>query len=237
MMVIKSLEAGYGGRPVLAGVDLTIPPGERLSLVGHNGAGKSTLLKAITGVLRPSQGSIVFDGERIEGMTPEALVRRGIVQVPAGRRVFPRMSVEQNLLAGAFVRLKRTAVRADLDDLVERLPVLKKKLRTPAGLLSGGEQQMLAIARGLMARPRFLMVDEPSLGLSPVMVGVVFQMLAGLAAATVTLVLAEQNVRKALAITDRTVVMAQGKVVTERASRDLLADDAFRKAYLGLTAA
>jgi branched-chain amino acid transport system ATP-binding protein len=233
MLQLRALTAGYGNRIILSGLDLTVASGERIALVGHNGAGKSTILKAVTGQIRPRSGTIHYDGQRIDQLPPEALVRRGIVQVPAGRRVFPRLTVRQNLEMGAFTRRDRHAVAADLDALLDRFEPLRRKAQARAGILSGGEQQMLAIARALMARPTLLLVDEPSLGLSPLMVEEVFSYLASLASTGMSLVLAEQNVRKALAVTDRAIVLSQGAVVSDLPSTTLMTDADFRAAYLG----
>ena len=236
MLTLAKLRAGYGDRIVLDGIDLSIAPGDRVALIGHNGAGKSTILKAITGQIRPASGSIHYRGARIDGCTPEALVRQGIVQVPAGRRVFPLLTVRENLEAGGIARQDRKGVAQDIEAMFDRFTPLKRKQRLRAGTLSGGEQQMLAIARALMARPTLLLVDEPSLGLSPLMVDEVFGVLAALAADRVSLVLAEQNVRKALGVTDRAIVLSQGAIVTEMASAALLSDTDFRRAYLGAAA-
>jgi branched-chain amino acid transport system ATP-binding protein len=233
MLELEGVQAGYGGRAVLHGINLRIAPGDRVALVGHNGAGKSTIFKAITGEIRPMAGSIRYDGERIDRASPEALVRRGIVQVPAGRRVFPLLTVRQNLQAGAFTRRDAAAVRSDIDGVLDRFTALGRKANLRAGVLSGGEQQVLAITRAMMARPKMLLVDEPSLGLSPLMVEDIFGLLASLAAERVAIVLAEQNVRKALGITDRAVVLSQGAVLSERPSASLLTDTAFRQAYFG----
>ena len=236
MLRISALRAGYGERIVLNGLDLSVDQGDRIALVGHNGAGKSTIIKAITGQIRPVSGEICFDGRRIDGMAPEALVRLGIVQVPAGRRVFPLLTVRENLEAGAFIRPDRKAVASDIEALFDRFEPLRRKARQKAGTMSGGEQQMLAIARALMARPVLLLVDEPSLGLSPLMVDEVFAFLAGLAAGRMSLVLAEQNVRKALLVTTRAVVLSQGALSIEMPSAALLTDTDFRRAYLGADA-
>lgn len=233
MLTLSAVRAGYGDRIVLDGIDLRVAPGERVSLIGHNGAGKSTIIKAVTGQIRPVSGEILFGPDRIDGLTPEALVRRGIVQVPAGRRVFPLLTVRENLEAGGLSRTDRPAVARDVDGLLDRFAPLGRKQRHKAGVLSGGEQQMLAIARALMAAPRLLLVDEPSLGLSPLMVDEVFGFLAGLAGTRMALVLAEQNVRKALAVTDRAVVLSQGAIKAEMPSAALLSDTDFRRAYLG----
>jgi branched-chain amino acid transport system ATP-binding protein len=233
MLTLTALRAGYGDRVVLDGIDLVVASGERIALIGHNGAGKSTIIKAVTGQIRPASGEIRFGGERIDGLAPETLVRRGIVQVPAGRRVFPLLTVRENLEAGAFVRADRAAVAAEIEALLERFAPLRRRQKQRAGTLSGGEQQMLAIARALMAKPKLLLVDEPSLGLSPRMVDEVFAFLAGLAGEGMSLVLAEQNVRKALAVTDRAIVLSQGAVTAEMSSAALLSDTDFRKTYLG----
>ena len=233
MLELTDLSAGYGDRIVLNRVNFTIAPGERLSLIGHNGAGKSTILKAISGQIRPTSGEVRFGNERLNGLKPEAMVRRGIVQVPAGRRVFAQLTVQQNLEMGAFTRTKRKEVGDDLEQIMVQFPALRRKSAARAGTLSGGEQQMLAIARGLMARPKLFLVDEPSLGLSPLMVDEVFALLAELTNTSMSLVLAEQNVRKALATTSRAVVLSQGAVQIDMPSGQLLSDDHFRRAYLG----
>jgi branched-chain amino acid transport system ATP-binding protein len=233
MLEMNGVRAGYGDRIVLNGVSLAIGSGERISLIGHNGAGKSTILKAITGQIRAVGGEIRFFETRIDSLTPEALVRHGIVQVPAGRRVFGQLTVRQNLDMGAFTRSDKAEIARDLDRMMTQFPTLARKAKVQAGTMSGGEQQMLAIARGLMARPKLLLVDEPSLGLSPLMVDEVFGFLADMTAGGMSLVLAEQNVRKALSITTRAVVLAQGAVVADMASTDLLTDEGFRRSYLG----
>ncbi len=234
LLSIDSLVGGYGRRMVLDHLSLSVAAGEAIALIGHNGTGKSTLLKCISGQIVPTSGSIRLEGAPIHGLSPDRIVRRGIVQVPAGRRVFPRLSVRENLEAGAFTRTDRAGVATDMEAMMARFPVLGAKQRLPAGVLSGGEQQLLAIARGLMARPRALLVDEPSLGLSPVMVDEVFDALSGLVRDGMALLLAEQNVRKALQVTQRAYVLAQGRVVAEGASAGMLDDAEIRRAYLGL---
>ena len=234
LLEVAELEAGYGRRIVLHRLSIRLQAGEAIALIGHNGTGKSTLLRCISGQIVPFAGSILLDGAPVNGLAPDRMVRLGIVQVPAGRRVFPRLSVRENLEAGAFTRRDRTGISAQIAQLMERFPVLGTKQRLHAGLLSGGEQQLLAIARGLMARPRVLMVDEPSLGLSPVMVDQVFDALGALVRNGMALVLAEQNVRKALQVTHRAYVLAQGRVSAEGGSRGLLDDAHVRESYLGL---
>jgi branched-chain amino acid transport system ATP-binding protein len=233
-LTVNDLHAGYGSRTVLHGLSVTLAPGESIALIGHNGTGKSTLLRCLSGQIVPMSGSIGFDGQPIAGLSPSRIVRLGIVQVPAGRRVFPRLSVRDNLEAGAFTRSDRTQAAADLNAMMDRFPVLGRKQRLPAGILSGGEQQLLAIARGLMARPRLLLVDEPSLGLSPVMVDEVFDALGTLVQGGMALILAEQNVRKALQVTHRAYVLAQGRVAAQGPSATLLDDAEIRRSYLGL---
>ncbi len=234
MLEVDQVFAGYGPRVVLHGLSVRLAAGEAIALIGHNGTGKSTLLRCLSGQLVPVGGTIRLDGASIAGAAPSRIVRLGVVQVPAGRRVFPRLSVRENLDAGAFTRTDRAAAAADLQGLLDRFPVLGRKQRIAAGVLSGGEQQLLAIARGLMARPRVLMVDEPSLGLSPVMVDEVFDALGALVRDGMALVLAEQNVRKALQVTHRAYVLAQGRVAAESDSRTLLDDPDIRRSYLGL---
>jgi len=233
MLTMQDVKAGYGDRIVLNGLSLSVGAGERISLIGHNGAGKSTILKAITGQIRAVGGEIRFRDDRIDGLTPEALVQRGIVQVPAGRRVFAQLTVRQNLDMGAFTRSDKAEVTRDIDRMMTQFPTLARKAEARAGTMSGGEQQMLAIARGLMARPTVLLVDEPSLGLSPLMVDEVFGFLADMTTGGMALVLAEQNVRKALSITTRAIVLAQGALVADMASTELLTDESFRRSYLG----
>jgi branched-chain amino acid transport system ATP-binding protein len=234
LLEVSGLVAGYGRHVVLNQLSLDLSAGEAIALIGHNGTGKSTLLRCLSGQLTPSAGSIRLDGAPIEGLSPAEIVRRGIVQVPAGRRVFPRLSVRENLEAGAFTRRDHAEAAADLTRLMERFPVLGAKQRLAAGVLSGGEQQVLAIARGLMARPRILLVDEPSLGLSPAMVDTVFDALGALVAEGMALVLAEQNVRKALQVTRRAYLLAQGQVAAQGDSATLLDDGEIRRSYLGL---
>lgn len=230
---IRGLRAGYGDRVILDGLDLTIAAGDRISLIGHNGAGKSTILKAITGQIRPKAGTITFEGRPITRLDTAELVPLGIMQVPPGRRVFPRLSIEQNLRMGAYTRKDRSEIARDIETTYDRFPVLGRKRNHHAGTMSGGEQQMLAIARALMARPKLLLVDEPSLGLSPLMVEQVFDFLGTLAESQVSIVLAEQNVRMALKVTDRAIVLSQGAVRADMSAAELLADDEFRQTYLG----
>ena len=229
-----NVTAGYGDRMILNDLSFDIEQGQRVSLVGHNGAGKSTILKAITGQINVRQGAVRYGGRDLGSLSPENRVKLGVVQVPAGRRVFPQLSVEKNLRIGAFCRKDADGIEADLQKYFARFPVLERKARQRAGTLSGGEQQMLALARALMARPKLLLVDEPSLGLSPLMVEEVFAHLASLGEEQVTVILAEQNVRMALQATDEAVVLSQGAIQIRMSAEDLMKDEEFRQAYLGV---
>ncbi len=233
LLEISSLTSHYGRIQALYGVDVRIAEGELVALVGANGAGKTTLLRTLSGVQPASAGRIVFDGTEIIRHAPERRVRLGIVQVPEGRQVFAPLAVEDNLRLGAY---QRPADEADatLADVYARFPVLKARRRAPAGLLSGGQQQMLAIGRALMGRPRLLLLDEPSMGLAPRLVSEIFACIAQLRAAGITIFLVDQNARAALSIADRAYVLETGRVALEGAGRDLLADDAVQQAYLGV---
>jgi len=235
MLAVEGLVAGYGRRMVLDRMSFTLAAGEGLALLGHNGTGKSTVIKAICGVIRPSEGRVLLDGREVTGQPPEAMVRLGVVHVPAGRRVFPGMSVRHNLEAGAFTRRDAAGIRRDIDAMLERFPMLADKVDRMAGLLSGGEQQALAIARGMMARPRLMMVDEPSLGLAPALVTQVFALLSALRGSGLAIMLAEQNVRMALRATDRALLLAQGRVLLEGPSLRLAESPEIREGYLGLS--
>ncbi|HEY4958849.1 MAG TPA: ABC transporter ATP-binding protein, partial [Caldimonas sp.] len=220
----------YGRIPALTGVDLQVAAGELVALVGANGAGKTTLLRAISGVQPASGGEIRFDGRDLARLSARRRVQLGIVQVPEGRQVFGPLSVEDNLLLGAFARGSRDG----LEHVLAMFPALERKRREPAGTLSGGQQQMLAIGRALMARPRLLLLDEPSMGLAPRLVAEIFAQIAGLKAQGTTILLVDQNARAALAIADRGYVMETGRVVLSGPAADLLRDPQVQQAYLGL---
>jgi branched-chain amino acid transport system ATP-binding protein len=233
VLEVHGLEAAYGGIKALQGVDLTISEGELVVLVGANGAGKSTLLRVISGLVPARRGSVVFQGQDVTRNRPDQLVAMGMMHVPEGRDVLRRMTVEENLRMGAFSRGNARAIVRDLQDLYERFPILSERRRQLAGTLSGGEQQMLAIGRALMARPRLLLLDEPSLGLAPILVTQVFHLVQQLRSQGLTILLVEQNARQALRHADRAYVLRTGRVVLEGTSRKVLEDPSLRQAYLG----
>ena len=232
MLKVSGLEARYGRIPALRGVDLAISAGELVALVGANGAGKSTLLKALSGV-QPASGKVVFNNQEIQALPPERRVALGMVQVPEGRQVFGPLSVEVNLRLGAY-RRGRAHAEATLGRVYALFPVLAERRRQAAGTLSGGEQQMLALGRALMAEPRLLLLDEPSMGLAPRLVAEIFSTIRRLRAADTALLLVEQNAAAALAIADRGYVLETGRVVLAGTGAELLADASVRAAYLGL---
>jgi branched-chain amino acid transport system ATP-binding protein len=230
---IRDLNTFYGHVHALKGVSLDIEEGEIVTLIGNNGAGKSTLLKTISGLVQAKSGSIEFYDRRIEGLPSEEIVRLGISQSPEGRRVFPRSSVLENLEMGAFVRDDHVEIRQDIDAMMARFPILRERKHQLAGTLSGGEQQMLTIARALMSRPKLLMLDEPSLGLMPTLVKEVFEIIKEIHAEGTTILLVEQNARKALGVADRGYVLETGNIVLQGGAEDLRNNDNVRKVYLG----
>lgn len=238
MLELEGVTTAYGSVAALEAVSLRVARGEFVSVVGSNGAGKSTLLKTISGLITPVAGSIKFEGVPIHGQPPERLAALGIAHVPEGRRVFPDQSAEDNLWLGAWHRLRsesRQSVAVDVEALFERFPRLAERRRSPAGLLSGGEQQMLAIARALISRPKLLMLDEPSLGLAPMVIEVVFDVLADESRRGTTILLVEQRAYAALAASVRAYVLELGRVVKSGLSEELLNDPQVRDAYLGTT--
>jgi branched-chain amino acid transport system ATP-binding protein len=234
LLRVEHLDVAYGEVQVLWDVGLELRAGEIVALVGANGAGKSTLLSTISGLLAPRAGRIVFDGHDIAGAPTQRIVELGIAHVPEGRRLFPAMSVRDQLLLGAFRRRDQAQVRADLDHVLELFPRLRQRLSALGGTLSGGEQQMVAIARGLMARPRLLMIDELSLGLAPVVVDDLVGILGQVNADGTTILIVEQDVQTALEQAGRGYVLEQGQVVLEGDSAGLLRDERVRQAYLGV---
>ncbi|MBI3629883.1 MAG: ABC transporter ATP-binding protein [Candidatus Rokubacteria bacterium] len=231
MLALESVSAGYGRLAALRDVTLEVRRGELVCLLGANGAGKSTTLKTISGLLAPRSGRVVFDGEAISGLAAPAIVRRGIAHCPEGRRVFPYLTVEENLRIGAWTR--RDGVAAELDAVVAHFPILGERRRQAAGTLSGGEQQMLAIGRALMSRPRLLLLDEPSLGLAPAAADATFRIVGDIRDRGTTVLMVEQNAYAALRMADRAYVMETGRITLAGAARDLLRDEHVRRAYLG----
>ena len=233
LLRLDGVSVAYGKRRALDGVSLTVAAGEIVTLLGANGSGKSTTLRAISGLVRPSTGRVVFDGRDITRAAPDAIVVAGVGHVPEGREIFPEFTVRENLLVGGH-----TAPRAAVTEATERafvlFPVLGQRARQLAGTLSGGEQQMLAIARALMIRPRLLLLDEPSLGLSPRLAREIFDVIGRLNAEGTTILLVEQNARRALALASRAYVLETGRVVVVGSARELAADPRIRAAYLGL---
>ncbi len=234
MLRVEGVEVGYGGVPALHGVDLAVASGQVVAVVGSNGAGKSTLLRTISGLLQPTAGSIAFGGERIDRRPAHRIVRLGIAHVPEGRHLFPNLTVHQNLLLGAFTRRDPTARARTLARVYELFPILRERAGQRAGTLSGGEQQMCAIGRGLMLEPKLLMLDEPSLGIAPKIVAQIFEVIRAIAQAGVTILLVEQNVQEALELADRAYVLQTGRIVLEGSGAELLRSDLVRRAYLGL---
>jgi branched-chain amino acid transport system ATP-binding protein len=233
VLALSGVEAFYGRIPALRGVSLTVGEGEVVALIGGNGAGKTTTLRAISGLVRAAKGSIRLRDRVITHVSPDQIVRMGVVQVPEGRRIFPRMTVLENLELGAFVRTDKAGVRKDLGDVFALFPRLAERRAQKAGTLSGGEQQMLAIGRAMMAKPKVLLLDEPSLGLSPILVDTIFSVIVDINKGGVPILLIEQNARKALQVASRGYVMETGTIVKEGTASALLADDDVRKAYLG----
>jgi branched-chain amino acid transport system ATP-binding protein len=233
LLSVVDLVVAYG--PVLAvrGVSLRVEAGQTVALIGANGAGKTSTLAALSGLVRPARGSIRFDGQEIAGWRPPRIVDLGLVQVPEGRAMLPQMSVQENLELGGYRRRDREGLRRDLQAMQERFPILGQRRALPAGSLSGGEQQLLAIARGLLARPRLLLLDEPSMGLAPHLVRQVFEVVAEIKAAGTSQLLVEQNARKALRVADTAYVLEHGEVVLEGAAATLAGDPRIVSAYLG----
>ena len=234
MLEVKDLDVAYGEKPALRGVDLRVEEGECVSVLGANGAGKSTLLRAISGLLTPRRGGIMLDGQRLDRLPAYDIAALGIAHVPEGRRVLPDMTVQENLELGAYLPTPKKRRPETLAWVYEVFPRLKERQRQRAGTLSGGEQQMLAIGRGLMLRPRILMLDEPSLGLAPVIVDVTFEKIADVRRQGIAILLVEQNVQRALGLADRGYVLEQGRVVLQGTSQDLLENPHVKVAYLGL---
>jgi branched-chain amino acid transport system ATP-binding protein len=233
LLVVDGLTVAYGAVVAIRDVSLEVARGEIVATLGPNGAGKTTLLRTLAGALKPQRGSVAFDGSALTGLVPEAVVRRGVALVPEGRHVFPGLTVEENLTVGGIARTDREELRADMDRWLSRFPILGERAHQLAGTLSGGEQQQLAIARALMSRPRMLLLDEPSLGLAPIFVDRIFELIQELRSEGVTVLLVEQNVHRALEIADRAYVLSVGRVVAS-GSADQLVEGELERSYLGI---
>ncbi len=233
LLEVTDLSVAYGAIEAVRNVTFEVEEGQIVCLIGANGAGKTTTLRTISGLLRPRAGDIVFEGESIAKLPAHAILSKGIAQSPEGRRVFARMTVEENLLLGAYTRRDQAGIHADMTRVCELFPVLGERRHQKAGLFSGGEQQMLAIGRAMMSRPRLLMLDEPSMGLSPIMTQLIFDTIKELKSQGTTILLVEQNALAALGLADRAYVVDLGQTTLEGAGHDLLADERVRAAYLG----
>jgi branched-chain amino acid transport system ATP-binding protein len=236
MLQIRNLTVNYGAISAVRGLDLDIAPGEIVALIGANGAGKTTVARAIAGLL-PYQGDIVYSGQRLKPNNAERNLRRGLAMVPEGRGILSSMTVEENLLMGTYARPDRAQATADLREVQSRFPILAERKSSMAGLLSGGEQQMLAIARALLSKPKLLLLDEPSLGLAPKMTDFVFEMVARLRDEGLTVLLVEQKARQALKIASRAYLMETGTILASGPAQDLIEDQVLSKAFLGVEAA
>lgn len=233
MLKIDNLEVAYGNIKAIKGISLEVNQGEIVTLIGSNGAGKSTTLRAISGILKPRSGSISFKGERIDGVEGHEIVAKGICQSPEGRRIFPRMTVDENLDLGAFLRNDKAAIAADRQRVLELFPRLQERINQKAGTMSGGEQQMLAVGRALMGSPELLLLDEPSMGLAPVLVDMIFETIEKINKQGTTILLVEQNALAALNVADRAYVLESGSIKMSGKAKDLISNDEVTKAYLG----
>ena len=233
LLEVRGISAYYGKAEALKNISLTVEEGEVVALIGSNGAGKTTTLRTISGLKQPSSGEILFKDKRITNLTPHSIVAKGIAHVQEGRHVFNEMTVKENLELGAYTRSNRLEIGKDLERVIESFPILKERYRQRAGSLSGGEQQMLAMARALMTRPTLLLLDEPSLGLSPLLVREIAKIIKDISATGVSIILIEQNARMALKLARRAYVLELGSIVLEGAADRLLEDERVKKAYLG----
>lgn len=234
MLKLDSVHSGYGGTEILRGVSFEVNAGEVVTIVGANGAGKTTTLRSLCGIVTPSRGTIEFEGQRIDGQRPDQIVDAGLTLIPEGRQLFPFISVRDNLLMGAYKRSARAGYKKRLDDVLDLFPRVRERLDQNAGTLSGGEQQMVAIARGLMAGPKLLMFDEPSLGLSPLLVSQVFDIIDKILQLGTTVLIVEQNIVHTLRIAHRGYVLENGEVVLSGTGQELLDNPHVKRAYLGL---
>jgi len=233
MLEVKNLSVHYGMIQAVRNVDFTVKEGEIVSLIGANGAGKSTILKTLSGLIHPSEGEIVYLGENIASTSAKKIVEKGLVQVPEGRHVFPGLTVKENLELGAFLRKDKEGIQKDMEAVFERFPILKERKDQDAQTLSGGEQQMLAMGRALMSRPKLLFLDEPSMGLAPIFIREIFKIIQEIQKTGTTVLLIEQNAKMALSISNRAYVLETGSVVLSGTGQELLESDEIQKAYLG----
>ena len=233
MLEVKNLSVHYGMIQAVRNVDFKVNEGEIVSLIGANGAGKSTILKTLSGLIHPSEGEIVYLGENIALTSAKKIVEKGLVQVPEGRHVFPGLTVKENLELGAFLRKDKEEIQKDMEAVFERFPILKERKDQDAQTLSGGEQQMLAMGRALMSRPKLLLLDEPSMGLAPIFIREIFKIIQEIQKTGTTVLLIEQNAKMALSISDRAYVLETGSVVLSGTGQELLESDEIQKAYLG----
>jgi branched-chain amino acid transport system ATP-binding protein len=233
MLSVDNLEVSYGAIKALHGISLKVSAGEIVTLIGSNGAGKTTLLRTVSGLLRPRAGTITFEGKAIHTLQPYEIVALGLSHSPEGRQVFPELTVRENLMLGAYQRRDKPQILSDLDRVVHLFPILRERKTQKAGTLSGGEQQMLAMGRALMARPKLLLLDEPSLGLAPLVVRKIFEIIRDISASGTTIFLVEQNAHMALSVASRGYVMQTGRIIKEDLAANLLADPAVKAAYLG----
>ena len=233
MLEVKNLSVHYGMIQAVRNVDFTVNEGEIVSLIGANGAGKSTILKTLSGLIHPSEGEILYLGENIASTSAKKIVEKGLVQVPEGRHVFPGLTVKENLELGAFLRKDKEEIQKDMEAVFERFPILKERKEQDAQTLSGGEQQMLAMGRALMSRPKLLLLDEPSMGLAPIFIREIFKIIQEIQKTGTTVLLIEQNAKMALSISNRAYVLETGSVVLSGTGQELLESDEIQKAYLG----
>ena len=233
MLEVKDLEVYYGVIQAIKGVSFEVNQGEVIALIGANGAGKTTILHTVTGLLSPKKGQVFFEGKDITKVPAHKIVSMGMAHVPEGRRVFAELSVYENLKMGAYTRKDKSEIEESLENVYRRFPRLEERKNQMAGTLSGGEQQMLAMGRALMSKPKIILMDEPSMGLSPILVNEIFDIIQAVSESGMTVLLVEQNAKKALAIADRAYVLETGNIVLEGKAKDLLEDDSIKKAYLG----
>ena len=233
MLKVENLHVHYGAIHALKGISIEVPQGKIVTLIGANGAGKSTTLRSLSGLLKPSEGRIILEGKEIQKLAAQEIVSLGMSQVPEGRRVFANMTVRENLDLGAYIRNDKQGIQEDMDKIFLRFPRLKEREKQMAGTLSGGEQQMLAMGRALMSRPRLLLLDEPSMGLAPLIVNQIYNLIGQIRESGITVLLIEQNAKKALSICDYAYVLENGKIKLSGTGEELLASDEVRKAYLG----